>query len=217
MAPKPRRGPAGAGALRAARPKAAAQIRKDGGHADARGEHGSEKYGRGLADIAEPVDAERAALLLRGGPSRDVADADREGRTGETERERDGDEGGIRGLVGHEPDRQGDHGHQDRKDGASAETVGEDAHRDSRERSEEYGNGDQEGGLVRIEVEGFAEAGREGADQAPRREADGERNRTQRDVTAVGHRLTLQSNRNSDCSRVHATMAVLWRASEFGG
>ena len=61
-----------------AAPNAAAQTHQQdgdavehGGHPEPRGKHRAQEHGGRLADVAEPVDAEGAALLLGRGPAGD--------------------------------------------------------------------------------------------------------------------------------------------------
>jgi hypothetical protein len=65
-----------------------------------------------------------------------------------------------------------------------AEAVREQAGGQARERAEQDGHGDEQRGLARGEMEVGPEAGGERADQSPGREAQGEGQRAQRDVSA---------------------------------
>src|SRR4029077_13716465 len=61
------------------------------------------------------------------------------------------------------------------------------AHRQSGQRSEKHGHGDQECGLGGGQVKRISKTRRKRADQSPRRETDGEGNRTQPDMPSSGH------------------------------
>ena len=113
----------------------------------------SQEDGGGLADVAQSVNAQGAALPLRRSPAGDVAHADRERRARKPDQESDRQEARIGGLPRDEPDRHRDGGHQEGEHDAPAETVGEHAHRNPRQRSENDRDGHEKRRLRWREVE----------------------------------------------------------------
>src|SRR3546814_14949628 len=85
------------------------------------------------ADVAEPEDAERGALLLTAVPPRHVGCADREGAAGEPQSQRTDQKHLVARCACHQPCRRGGDQHHGGIDEAAADAVRQDAERQARQ------------------------------------------------------------------------------------
>ncbi len=144
------------------------------------------------ADVAHPVDAERVALALLREPLGDEGDADREGGAGGAEQEAGAEQGRVAGGEADEdagPRRVGEHHPEE---DPAAEAIGHHAEGNPQQRAEDDRDRDHHRRFGVGEAEVVLELRRERRQHAPGREAQGEGDRRQDQVSirVACHELT---------------------------